>query len=95
MEASIELHFYPGLNILVVKKEGKVIKRYEAKGGPASMGSDPNMAEEPTWPGLYYIDKAHAYRTPTWSYSKIKWGTKLKDMPAKNDVWYQFPNGRQ
>ena len=87
----MELHFYPGQKLLVLKDKKSVKGRYEAWGGPASMGTDPHMKEEPTWPGLYYIDKAHPYRTPTWPYSKIKWGTKLKDMPHKNDVWYQLP----
>jgi hypothetical protein len=51
------------------------------------------MAEEPTWPGAYVIDKAYPYSTPTWLYSRIKWGTPLKDMPGKNDVWYQLKSG--
>lgn len=89
----MELHFYPGQNLLVVLKGSKVVAKYEAMGGPASIGSDPRMAEEPTWPGEYVIDKAHPYNTPTWLMSRIKWGTPLKDMPGKNDVWYQLRNG--
>jgi hypothetical protein len=93
------LHFYPGQNLLVVisidPKTNKDITQgsYEAWGGPSSIGNDPRMPEEPTWPGNYIIDKAHAYRTPTWQMSRIKWGTPLKDMPKKNDVWYQLKNG--
>ncbi|VAX31055.1 hypothetical protein MNBD_NITROSPIRAE01-2074 [hydrothermal vent metagenome] len=51
------------------------------------------MPEEPTWPGKYVIEMAHAYRTPTWTMSRIKWGTPLRDMPAKNDVWYLLKGG--
>ena len=68
----MELHFYPGQNLLVLKSNGSVKGRYEAWGGPASMGTDPHMAEEPTWPGSYIIEKAHRYRTPSWPLSKIK-----------------------
>lgn len=94
MGNSIELHFYPGQNSLVVMEKGAVKGQYEAWGGPEAIGTDPHMAEQPTWPGLYYIDKAHAYRTPTWGMSNIKWGTKLKDMKALNDVYYQLSNGK-
>ncbi len=90
----MELHFYPGKNLLVAKDELSIRGRYEAWGGPSSIGDDPRMAEEPTWPGEYIIDKAHPYRTNTWPLSRIKWGTPLRDMPAKNDVWYQLPEDK-
>jgi len=90
----MELHFYPGQNLLILKDKKKLVGRYEAWGGPASIGSDARMAEEPTWPGNYIIDKTHPYHTPTWPMSKIKWGTRLKDMPGKNDVWYELSNGK-
>lgn len=89
----MELHFYPGQNLLAIKKKNKLIKKYEAWGGPASMGTDAYMPEEPTWPGTYIIHSAHPYHTPTWPLSKIKWGTRLKDMPGKNDVWYELRGG--
>lgn len=90
----MELHFYPGQKLLIAKDGGKVLGRFEAWGGPPSMGNDPRMAEEPTWPGDYIINKAHPYRTSTWQLSRIKWGTELKDQPAKNDVWYKMGNGK-
>jgi len=95
----MELHFYPGIHLLVVievdpiKLKKHSISRYEAWGGPSTIGSDTRMPEEPTWSGKYVIDKAHAYRTPTWQMSRIKWGTPLRDMPKKNDVWYQLKSG--
>lgn len=88
----MELHFYPGQHLLIVKDNGNILGRFEAWGGPASIGKDPRMREEPTWPGLYYIDKAHAYRTSSWKLSQIKWGTKLRDLPRQDDVWYELPN---
>lgn len=90
----MEIHFYPGQDLLVVNKDGSRFARFEAMGGPAKIGNDPYMAEEPTWPGQYIIDKAEAYRTPTWSTSKLVWGTKLRDMPSKLDVWYALPSGK-
>ena len=90
----MELHFYPGQHLLILKNKGKLLGRYEAWGGPATMGTDPRMPEEPTWPGNYLIDKAHAYTTPTWKMSRIKWGTPLKDMPSKNDAWYEIGKGK-
>jgi hypothetical protein len=91
---AMELHYYPGQHLLVIKHNKVVKGRYEAWGGPAKTGTDPRMPEEPTWPGYYIIDKAHRYHTPSWPLSKIKWGTRLKDMPGKNDVWYELPSGK-
>ena len=90
----MELHFYPGQNLLIVKDKLKVVGRFEAWGGPATLGSDPRMAEEPTWPGSYVIEKTQRYTTPTWPMSKIKWGTRLRDMPGQNDVYYELPSGK-
>lgn len=90
----MELHFYPGQHLLILKSEGKIVGKYEAWGGPSTMGTDSRMPEEPTWPGLYYIDKSHPYHTPTWNLSKIRWGTPLRDMPHLSDVWYEFPSSK-
>ncbi len=49
---------------------------------------------EPTTPGKYVISKSHAYNTPTWAGSVLKWGTKLKDMPSIKDVYYKLPSGK-
>ena len=95
----MELHFFPGQNLIVVKNKLKSIThRFEAMGGPPSMGQDPVMPERPTTAGSYLIDMAHAYRTPTWALSAIAWGTRLRDQPsadpAKSDVWYQLRSGQ-
>lgn len=88
----MELHFFPGQNLLSIKKGKVFVSKYEAWGGPASIGSDPRMAEEPTWPGTYVIHGTQTYTTPTWALSKIKWGTPLMDKPKINDVYYQLPS---
>ncbi|BFM06048.1 L,D-transpeptidase family protein [Halioxenophilus aromaticivorans] len=89
----MELHFYPGQKVLVLQKGITVLGRYEAWGGPSTISDDPSMPEEPTWPGSYVIERAEKYRTPTWPWSQIKWGTKLQDKPDLNDVWYQLSSG--
>lgn len=88
----MELHFFPGQNLLAIKKNNVFVARYDAWGGPSSMGSDPRMAEEPTWPGTYVIHGTQTYITPTWPMSKIKWGTALLDQPQLNDVYYRLPS---
>ena len=90
----MEIHFYPVQDLLVVNKNNQQFARFEAMGGPAKIGSDSRMNEEPTWPGQYIIDKAVAYRTPTWPLSSLAWGTNLKDMPSKQDIWYALPCGK-
>jgi len=88
----MELHFYPGQHLLALKQDKTVTFRFEAWGGPATVVAAPNMAEEPTWPGTYVIHSAQTYTTPTWGYSKIKWGTPLMDRKDINDIYYQLPN---
>lgn len=90
----MELHFYPGTHTLIIKDKKLVSKRFSAWGGPPSMGSDPRMPEQPTTPGSYLIHSAKPYYTPTWTFSKIKWGTALRDKPTDSDVWYQLPGGK-
>lgn len=89
----MELHFYPGQHLLLVRRAGHIRARYEAWGGPAAKGSDPRMAEEPTWPGTYYIHSIESYRTDTWPMSRIRWGTALQDKAELDDVWYRLRNG--
>lgn len=91
----MELHFFPGQHLLLVKEKNSVIERAEAKGGPSEVGNDPRMPEEPTWSGEYRIGRSEAYRTPSWQWSRIEWGTPLQDKGAmQNDVWYRTAGGR-
>ena len=50
------------------------------------------MPVTPTTAGIYIIDSVGPYITQTYPRSKIKWGTKLKDM--KKDVWYKLKSGK-
>ena len=103
---AIELHFYPGQNLLVVldvsKKGTYILRNVEAMGGPprrVDYGSG-SMPANPTSPGDFVIDKVEAYRTPTWGFSRIKWGTSLQDKPdpngikSRDDVWYKTQSGK-
>lgn len=88
----MELHFYPGQHLLALKQDKTIKFRFEAWGGPATVVAAPNMAEEPTWPGTYIIHSTQAYTTPTWGWSKIKWGTPLQDRKDIDDIYYQLPS---
>lgn len=88
----MELHFFPGVHVLAIKSNNIFTSRFEAWGGPSTMGSSTYMPEEPTWPGIYVIHSSKAYTTPTWTFSKIKWGTRLMDKPSLNDIYYELPS---
>jgi hypothetical protein len=92
-----EIHFYPGSRKMAVfsVRDGRRSPLFliPAVGGPSAGGTDERMPEQPTTAGRYVIGKIHAYRTPSWLFSQIPWGTKLKDMRARNDVWFQQSNG--
>lgn len=83
-----ELHFYPGQKLLLLMRDGKVVLRSEAWGGPAARVQSENMDATPTTPGRYLIYREEAYITRTWVWSSIRWGTKLQD--KLTDVWYQL-----
>ena len=40
----MEVHFYPGQDLLVIKQNGLKFAQFEAMGGPPQIGNDPNMA---------------------------------------------------
>lgn len=91
----MELHFFPGQHLLLVREKDEVKASVEAWGGPKEIGNDPSMPEEPTWPGEYRIGRSEAYRTPSWGWSVLKWGTPLQDKGEKlDDVWYRTSGGR-
>lgn len=92
-----------GGGLLVVLKDGKEIFRTEAWGGPSKKVSIKNSMDiEPTPAGKYVIGPIMKYHTPTWGYSKIRWGTAIKDSELekslpdieKKDVWYKLSNGK-
>lgn len=91
-----EIHFYPGARKMGVFgwRSGRRVPLFvvDAVGGPSAPGTDSRMPERPTTAGRFVIGKIHAYRTPSWTFSQVAWGTKLRDMKAKGDVWYQMSN---
>jgi hypothetical protein len=87
-----EIHFYPGSMILVVfdiHQRGRIpLYTIEARGGPAGGGHDPRMQEIPTTAGRFIIGEIKPYRTRTWTWSQIAWGTPLRDDPRLGDVYF-------
>ncbi len=71
----------------------RTLLRVPAWGGPARPKSNGPMVANPTPPGRYIIYGVETYRTQTWPYSRIPWGTRLLDKPELKDIWYEFrPN---
>jgi len=92
-----------GGGLIVFFKEGKEAFKSEAWGGPSKKVSvTGGMDILPTPAGTYVIGPIIRYHTPSWGYSKIRWGTVIKDSElekslsdmAKKDVWYKLPNGK-
>ncbi len=76
-----EVHFYPGGKVLVFFVDGKIKLMADAWGGPPqklSREAGGGMAQEPTHPGAFVIDRIEAYHTETWFWSKIPWGTPIR-----------------
>jgi hypothetical protein len=71
----------------------RTLLRVPAWGGPARPKSNGPMVANPTPPGRYIIYGVETYRTQTWPYSRIPWGTRLLDKPELKDIWYEFRPG--
>jgi hypothetical protein len=93
MSSRREIHFFPKSKLLVVfaiqAKARVPLYAIDAWGGPEGGGHDPHMAPIPTTAGAYVIGAVRAYRTRTWTWSQIRWGTRLRDMPRLGDVLFQ------
>jgi hypothetical protein len=86
-----ELHFYPKRHLMLWQVDGAVVAGAEAWGGEQP---DPKihydvMKPRPTTPGRYVIHSYEPYRTSTWPWSKIRWGTKLTISATGDDVLYE------
>ncbi|HYO55503.1 hypothetical protein [Archangium sp.] len=60
-KAGKELHFYPGQELVLLLRNGKVVLHSEAWGGPSARVQDANMDTTPTTPGRYLIYREEAY----------------------------------
>jgi hypothetical protein len=78
----------PGLLLLLDGK--KVLFRGQAYGGPSERVPVPGAPEyTPTPAGTFVLMDPAPYKTRTWKFSEIAWGTKLKRNPRNpNDVQY-------
>lgn len=84
------LHFFPEMKRMVWVVNGKIAIDVEAWGGepPDPKNPDPIMKPRRTTPGRYVIDTVIPYRTDTWPWSKIAWGTALQIDTTSGEVRY-------
>lgn len=88
-QSSQVLYFYPRDRMMLYVVNGKEVERAEAWGGvsPDKGARDDVMAPQKTTAGKYVIGSVKAYRTKTWSYSRIAWGTRLMSSDGKNVLY--------
>jgi hypothetical protein len=93
-----QVHFYPGDKVLLYLVEGKVKLNAEAWGGPLVKQPrelDESMAAGPTHAGTFVIDGIMPYSTKTWTWSKIPWGTRIRESKTRsNEVEYEQSPGK-
>ena len=84
------LHFFPGVHRLIWVVDGRAKVSGEAWGGatPQKGMSYKVMKPRRTTPGRYIVYSYAPYMTPTWAFSKIRWGTPLKVDPSDGDLMF-------
>ncbi|XXY52619.1 DUF4157 domain-containing protein [Sorangium sp. So ce269] len=87
------LHFFPGQQLLVYIKGGKAVAQYPARGGPPASKPGGALPADPTTEGEFLLLKEEAYRTQTWKWSRIAWGTQIKD--TGSDVQYRLKRDKE
>ncbi|HEY2730665.1 MAG TPA: L,D-transpeptidase family protein [Polyangia bacterium] len=92
------LHFYPGRKRLRYVVDGKIVIEVEAWGGPAEeqpLRLNESMAEGPTNTGTFVIYGVVPYTTRSWTFSGIRWGSRLRLNPRdREDLLYEDGSGR-
>jgi hypothetical protein len=86
-----ELHFFPKPRLLIWVVDGKPKLRTEAWGGAAPVHGATYDVMKPrkTTAGRYVVHSYAPYRTNTWTWSKIAWGTRLILDGAGSQVLYE------
>lgn len=88
-----ELHLYPGEKSLLYIVDGKLAASVEAWGGPAN--AVPKRPGEPfgatpTPAGRFRIGWIGPYKTSSWTWSKLRWGARLRRHPVDaNDLLFE------
>jgi hypothetical protein len=93
-----ELHLYPGEKRLLFVVDAKLVVAVEAWGGPRfpvpKRPGEP-FGATPTPAGRFRIGWIGPYRTPSWRWSKIRWGSRLARKPSDDtDVLFEQSPGR-
>ncbi len=86
-----------GQGKLYVRVRGKIVARYNVRGGPPVRFADRRF-EKPhvtglTEPGNYHLGGKHAYTTSAWLYSQIEWGAVLKRDDA-GEIMFKEGSGK-
>jgi len=93
-----EVHFYPGDKLLLYYVNDKIVLRAEAWGGPSKRKPrlpGESIAAGPTLPGTFIIDHVESYRTSTWDWSKVRWGTRIrKSQRRSTQAEYELSSGK-
>jgi hypothetical protein len=93
-----QLHFFPGEKRILFVVDGQVDLDVEAWGGPEfpkRKRPGEKFGESPTTPGRFRVGWIGPYVTPTWPFSGIPWGARLKPHPSmRDDLLYEASPGR-
>ena len=79
--------------------EMEPIASYDAKGGdPENIkpvkDKDGKHSAGLTTPGKFKLHHAGMHVSNSWNFSKVKWGVRIKESPATDDVLYEDPPGQ-
>ena len=92
------LEFFPGEKRLLYLVDGKRKLEVEAWGGPEhQLPRSPGepFGAGPTDPGRYVIWTTGPYVTPTWPWSRVPWGSRLRESTQDpGDVLYEAGHGK-
>ena len=93
-----EVHFYPGDKLLLYYVNDKIVLRAEACGGPSKRKPrlpGESIAAGPTSSGTFIIDHIESYRTSTWDWSKVRWGTRIRMSQRRSGhAEYELSSGK-
>jgi hypothetical protein len=69
------------------------IASYPAMGGPRKHFKDGPHFGGPTQPGTYVLLRKVQHVSHSWTWSKVRWGARLKEDAANNDVLFEDDRG--
>jgi hypothetical protein len=96
-EGESQIHFFPTPKSLIWTVGKKIMLEVEAWGGIKGVRHhhfphdpvDSGMRPRPTTPGSYVISGWGPYRTRSWDFSRIRWGTELRLDETRQHLLYK------